>query len=90
MLQFGFLTCFVAVFPLAPLFALLNNLIEIRIDAKKLVVDSRRPLAQRASSIGIWFQIISSLVKIGVVCNVIIQLFNSLNLSTDFRSLSPV
>ena len=31
-LQFGFITIFVAAFPLAPLFALLNNWVEIRCD----------------------------------------------------------
>ncbi|KAE8749817.1 hypothetical protein FOCC_FOCC003555 [Frankliniella occidentalis] len=35
-LQFGFITIFVAAFPLAPLFALLNNWVEIRLDAHKL------------------------------------------------------
>ncbi|KAJ3611920.1 hypothetical protein NHX12_020200, partial [Muraenolepis orangiensis] len=34
-IQFGFVSLFVASFPLAPLFALLNNVIEIRLDAKK-------------------------------------------------------
>ena len=29
-IQFGFITIFVAAFPLAPLFALLNNILEIR------------------------------------------------------------
>ncbi|CAF4261240.1 unnamed protein product [Didymodactylos carnosus] len=40
-LQFGFITIFVAAFPLAPLFALLNNWIEIRLDAHKLVCETR-------------------------------------------------
>ncbi|CAF1302502.1 unnamed protein product, partial [Didymodactylos carnosus] len=39
-LQFGFITIFVAAFPLAPLFALLNNWIEIRLDAHKLVCET--------------------------------------------------
>ncbi|EPY87859.1 hypothetical protein CB1_000216025 [Camelus ferus] len=34
-IQFGFVTLFVASFPLAPVFALLNNVIEVRLDAKK-------------------------------------------------------
>nr|KAG5703954.1 hypothetical protein BaRGS_020551 [Batillaria attramentaria] len=34
-LQYGFVTLFVAAFPLAPFFALLNNVIEIRLDAYK-------------------------------------------------------
>jgi len=40
-LQFGFITVFVAAFPIAPLFALLNNWIEIRLDARKLVCETR-------------------------------------------------
>lgn len=40
-LQFGFITIFVAAFPIAPLFALLNNWVEIRLDAKKLVCETR-------------------------------------------------
>lgn len=43
---------FVASFPLAPLFALLNNIIEIRLDAKKFVTELRRPVAVRAKDIG--------------------------------------
>jgi anoctamin-1 len=45
-------TLFVASFPLAPLFALLNNIIEIRLDAKKFVTEVRRPIAARAKDIG--------------------------------------
>jgi hypothetical protein len=45
-------TLFVASFPLAPLFALLNNIIEIRLDAKKFVMGLRRPIAVRAKDIG--------------------------------------
>lgn len=53
-IQFGFVTLFVASFPLAPLFALLNNIIEIRLDAKKFVTELRRPVAVRAKDIGEW------------------------------------
>lgn len=41
-----------AAFPLAPLLALLNNIIEIRLDAYKFVTQWRRPLASRAKDIG--------------------------------------
>ncbi len=51
-IQFGFVSLFVASFPLAPLFALLNNIIEIRLDAKKFVTELRRPDAVRAKDIG--------------------------------------
>ncbi len=51
-IQFGFVTIFVAAFPLAPLFALLNNTIEIRSDANKFVTQLQRPMAVRAQDIG--------------------------------------
>ena len=51
-IQFGFVTIFVAAFPLAPLFALLNNIIEIRSDANKFVTQLQRPMATRAQDIG--------------------------------------
>lgn len=50
--QFGMVTLFVASFPLAPLFALLNNVIEIRLDAKKFITEYRRPIAAKAKDIG--------------------------------------
>ena len=46
------MTIFVAAFPLAPLFALLNNVIEVRLDAYKLVTQWKRPIAARAHDIG--------------------------------------
>lgn len=46
-LQFGFITLFVSAFPLAPLFALLNNIFEIRFDAQKMLKSYKRPVAQR-------------------------------------------
>lgn len=60
-IQFGFVTLFVASFPLAPLFALLNNIIEIRLDAKKFVTELRRPVAVRAKDIGKWTLLLLSL-----------------------------
>ena len=51
-IQFGFITIFVAAFPLGPLFALLNNLVEIRLDAYKFITTYRRPRAARAEDIG--------------------------------------
>ncbi|XP_048409619.1 anoctamin-2b isoform X1 [Stegostoma tigrinum] len=67
--QFGFVTLFVASFPLAPLFALLNNIIEIRLDAKKFVAELRRPDAVRAKDIGIWYNVLSGMGKFSVIIN---------------------
>ena len=70
-LQFGFITIFVAAFPLAPLFALLNNWVEIRLDAQKFVCETRRAVAERAENIGIWFKILDMLAQFAVITNVI-------------------
>lgn len=69
-LQFGFITIFVAAFPLAPLFALLNNWVEVRLDAQKYVCENRRIVAERAENIGIWFKILHMLAHLAVISNV--------------------
>ena len=69
-LQFGFITIFVAAFPLAPLFALLNNWVEIRLDAQKFVCETRRAVAERAENIGIWFKIMEMIAQLAVISNV--------------------
>ncbi|CAJ1066342.1 anoctamin-7 [Xyrichtys novacula] len=69
-LQFGFITIFVAACPLAPLFALINNWVEIRLDAQKFVTEYRRPVVERAQDIGIWFSILQFISHIAVLSNV--------------------
>ena len=59
-----------AAFPLAPLFALLNNWVEIRLDAQKFVCETRRAVAERAENIGIWFKIMEMLAQLAVISNV--------------------
>ncbi|XP_052224837.1 anoctamin-7-like [Dreissena polymorpha] len=76
-LQFGFITIFVAAFPLAPLFALLNNWVEIRLDAQKFVSETRRPVADRAQDIGVWFSIMDGLAQIAVISNAFLIAFTS-------------
>ncbi|XP_053092873.1 anoctamin-3 isoform X3 [Pangasianodon hypophthalmus] len=68
-LQFGFTTIFVAAFPLAPLLALLNNIIEIRLDAYKFVTQWRRPMPARATDIGIWHGILEGIGVVAVITN---------------------
>ncbi|XP_043515154.1 anoctamin-1 isoform X1 [Frieseomelitta varia] len=76
-LQYGFVTIFVAAFPLAPFFALLNNIFEMRLDAKKLLVMYRRPVGQRVIDIGIWYRILDSISKLSVITNAFIIAFTS-------------
>eukprot|EP00051_Salpingoeca_urceolata_P006617 m.87502 g.87502 ORF g.87502 m.87502 type:complete len:974 (-) comp14910_c1_seq2:66-2987(-) len=67
--QFGFVTLFVAAFPLAPLFAFLNNVLEVRVDSKKLVRNMQRPFANRAEGIGIWLPVLRIIGLLAVVTN---------------------
>uniref|UniRef100_A0A8C4ZFD0 Anoctamin n=1 Tax=Gadus morhua TaxID=8049 RepID=A0A8C4ZFD0_GADMO len=76
-IQFGFVTLFVASFPLAPLFALLNNIIEIRLDAKKFVGELQRPVAARAKDIGIWYNLLTGVAKVAVIINAFVISFTS-------------
>ncbi|XP_044002725.1 anoctamin-5-like [Aphidius gifuensis] len=76
-LQYGFITIFVAAFPLAPFFALLNNIFEMRLDAKKLLRMYRRPVSQRVHDIGIWYKILDSIAKLSVITNGFIIAFTS-------------
>ncbi|XP_061861304.1 anoctamin-7 [Colius striatus] len=76
-LQFGFITLFAAACPLAPLFALLNNCLEIRVDARKLVRDRRRPVAQRARGIGAWLRVLEATARLAAVSNALLIAFTS-------------
>ena len=70
-IQYGFVTIFVAAFPLAPLLALINNIFEIRLDAYKYTTQMRRPIAQQVQDIGIWYSILEGMTYLAVVSNVI-------------------
>ncbi|KAF2364625.1 Anoctamin [Trinorchestia longiramus] len=76
-LQYGFVTIFVSSFPLAPLFAFVNNVLEVRLDAKKLLTNYRRPVPQRVKDIGVWFRILDSIGKFAVITNGFIIAFTS-------------
>ena len=53
-IQFSYVTWFSSVFPLAGLFALLNNVVEIRSDAFKICMSFQRPIGERVRNIGAW------------------------------------
>ncbi|XP_021403090.2 anoctamin-6 isoform X3 [Lonchura striata] len=76
-IQFGFVTLFVASFPLAPLLALINNMLEIRLDAWKLTTQFRRLVPQKAQDIGAWQPILQGIAILAVVTNALIIAFTS-------------
>uniref|UniRef100_A0AAR2JF55 Anoctamin n=1 Tax=Pygocentrus nattereri TaxID=42514 RepID=A0AAR2JF55_PYGNA len=76
-IQFGFITLFVASFPLAPLLALFNNILEVRVDAWKFTTQFRRPVAAKARNIGAWKDILNVVAILSVVTNAFIMAFTS-------------
>ncbi|XP_034047488.1 anoctamin-5b isoform X2 [Thalassophryne amazonica] len=76
-IQFGFITLFVASFPLAPLLALFNNILEVRVDAWKFTTQFRRPVASKARNIGAWQEILNAVAILSVVTNAFIMAFTS-------------
>uniref|UniRef100_A0A672P5J0 Anoctamin n=1 Tax=Sinocyclocheilus grahami TaxID=75366 RepID=A0A672P5J0_SINGR len=76
-IQFGFITLFVASFPLAPLLALFNNILEVRVDAWKFTTQFRRPVAAKSRNIGAWEEILNVVAILSVVTNAFIMAFTS-------------
>eukprot|EP01135_Chromosphaera_perkinsii_P006429 Nk52_evm3s495 gene=Nk52_evmTU3s495 len=76
-LQFGYVTLFVSAFPVAPVFALLNNIFEIRIDATKFLTSVRRPPAIRAEDIGTWYFLLEFVAYVSVLTNGAVIAFTS-------------
>jgi len=68
-IQFGYITLFASAFPLAPLMAVLNNMIEIRTDAFKLLTSYKRPNYKGATDIGIWYEILETFGILAVITN---------------------
>ncbi|VEN36989.1 unnamed protein product [Callosobruchus maculatus] len=68
-IQLGYVILFSAAFSPAALCALLNNLIEIRVDAFKLVCICQRPFGQRVPNIGTWQTVMEYMSIMAVLVN---------------------
>lgn len=68
-MQFGLMIFFLPAFPLAALFSLINNFIEIRSDAFKMCLLFQRPLGQRVVNIGIWQKVLEVFSILGITVN---------------------
>ena len=62
-------TSFAAAFPLAPLLAIANNVVEVRTDAIKIVTTNNKPYYKGAQDIGGWYGILEIIGYIAVVTN---------------------
>ncbi|CAG9854829.1 unnamed protein product [Phyllotreta striolata] len=68
-IQFGYVFLFSSVYPLAALWAVLNNLVEIRADAFKLCKIYRRPMCRKVKDIGAWQRAFEVLGALSILTN---------------------
>jgi anoctamin-1 len=71
--NFRFCTLFVVAFPLAPFFALINNIFELRLDARKFLTYFKRPVPRRVKDIGIWLQVMNVLSRMAIITTAFIS-----------------
>jgi len=67
--QFGYVTLWSSIYPLAPMMSLLNNWIELRSDAFKITVNQRRPIPTRTDTMGPWLETLSFMTWLGALTN---------------------
>lgn len=82
--QLGFLSLFVVCFPLAPFFAVLSNVVEVKVDLYKLTEMCQHPIPQGAQDIGTWQYFIMITMYTAVVTNAALFAF-----TTDTMSAYP-
>ncbi|KAJ3105996.1 hypothetical protein HDU97_007180 [Phlyctochytrium planicorne] len=82
--QLGFVALFSAAFPLAPLFALVNNLLEVRFGAYRLLVQCQRPFPMRVKGVGAWFGVAGLLARIAILVNALVIAFSSQHFNRNY------
>ncbi|XP_074260128.1 anoctamin-10 isoform X4 [Saimiri boliviensis] len=68
-LQFGYVSLFSCVYPLAAAFAVLNNFTEVNSDALKMCRVFKRPFSEPSAGIGVWQLAFETMSVISVVTN---------------------
>ncbi|CAD5218558.1 unnamed protein product [Bursaphelenchus okinawaensis] len=68
-IQFGYVLLFSPAFPLAAVFCLFSNMLEIRVDAFKLCNAVQRPFGRQVKNIGAWQKAMEIMGVLGVVVN---------------------
>ncbi|KAL7899376.1 calcium-activated chloride channel domain-containing protein [Trichoderma sp. SZMC 28014] len=84
-MQYGYLSLFSVSWPLTACFFLLNNWVELRSDALKIIIGCRRPIPWRADSIGPWLTALGFLSWLGSVTSAAI-----VYLCSGDSSVSPI
>lgn len=85
-IQFGYLALFSVVWPLTPVSYFINNWVELRGDTFKLTSESRRPVPERADSIGPWLASLEFLAWLGSLTSAaLVYMFSDGGLGPDGR-----
>ena len=74
-MQYGYCVLFVAAFPLAPLLGCIISLLEMRVDAYKLILLYRRPPPHVAEDVGTWIIMFQIIAAVAVITNAAIACF---------------
>jgi anoctamin-10/anoctamin-7 len=82
-IQFGYTTMFIAGFPLATVMSLVNNYVEIRVDAWKLCHVCRRPEPRSCEDIGTWGDILEIVSYASIFVNSALVAFTT-NITVDY------
>jgi len=77
LIQFGYMSMFATSFPLASVFSLINNTLEIRVDASKILFATQRPPYEGACDIGTWLSVLEVINLLAVMTNTAIICFTS-------------
>ncbi|GJQ85110.1 hypothetical protein Trydic_g20242 [Trypoxylus dichotomus] len=77
LIQYGYITCFVCALPLAPLFALIRNIFEIRLDAEKLLKYHKRHIALKVDGLGAYSDVLAWITYFSVITNACVIAFSS-------------
>ncbi|XP_053122082.1 anoctamin-10 isoform X1 [Hemicordylus capensis] len=83
-LQFGYVSLFSCVYPLAAVFAVLNNITEIYSDALKMCSIFKRPFSEPTANIGVWQLAFQTMTVISVVTNCVL-----IGMSPQVNALFP-
>lgn len=80
---------FSVIFPLAPLLAYFNNVVEIRSDAYKYLFLYRRAEPERAKDLGSWFKILRLLSILSISTNSLLVAFISQSFEDTYLAYVP-
>uniref|UniRef100_A0A7S0ZFM9 Anoctamin transmembrane domain-containing protein n=1 Tax=Timspurckia oligopyrenoides TaxID=708627 RepID=A0A7S0ZFM9_9RHOD len=84
---FGYVALFAVAFPLAPLLVLFNNVVEVRVDAFKILKIFQRVNARAADEIGAWEHALQVISYVSVVTNLGMLVYTSNSLDFLFGDL---